>query len=77
IDYTVGDVPVRLQHIFRPDALELDDRQGMEGRVNPITGEDWREFLRGDIVEGHNLWITTAEPAAEWGFLAVVYPQPT
>ncbi|MEA3401842.1 MAG: DUF4962 domain-containing protein [Armatimonadota bacterium] len=76
IDYTVGDVPVRLQHAFRPDALELDDREGMQGRVNPITGEDWRQFLRGDIVEGHNLWISTAEPAAQWAFLAVVYPQP-
>lgn len=76
IDYTVGDVPVRLQHISRPDALTLDDRQGLDGRVNPITGEDWRETLRGDIIEGHNLWISNTEPAEGWSFLAVVYPQP-
>ncbi len=76
IDYTVGDVAVRLQHIFRPDALVLDDRQGLEGRTNPITGEDYRAQLRGDIIEGHNLWVSTREPLAQWGFLAVIYPQP-
>ncbi|MGD9498244.1 MAG: DUF4962 domain-containing protein, partial [Armatimonadota bacterium] len=76
IDYTVGDVPVRLQQIYRPAALALDDRQGLEGRANPITGEDYRAQLQGDIIEGHNLWISNREPAAQWGFLAVVYPQP-
>lgn len=76
IDYRVGDVRVRLQHIYRPHALTLDDRQGLEGRTNPITGEDYRAQLRGDIVEGHNLWVSTREPAAQWGFLAVVSPQP-
>ena len=76
IDYTVGDVPVRLQHIYRPDALALDDRQGLEGRTNPVTGEDYRSQLQGDIIEGHNLWVSTREPAAQWGFLAVVYPEP-
>jgi len=76
IDYTVGEVPVRLQHIFRPDALVLDDRQGLDGRVNPITGEDYRGQLKGEIIEGHNLWVSTREPAAEWRFLAVIYPQP-
>jgi len=69
-------VAVRLQHIFRPDALVLDDRQGLEGRTNPITGEDYRAQLRGDIIEGHNLWVSTREPLAQWGFLAVIYPQP-
>ncbi len=76
IDYMAGDVPVRLQHIYRPDLLVLDDRQGLDGRVNPITGEDYRAQLKGDIIEGHNLWVSTAEPAPNWGFLAVVYPQP-
>lgn len=76
IDYTVGDVAVRLQQVYRPDALVLDDRQGLDGRVNPITGEDYRPQRQGDIIEGHNLWVSTREPAAEWGFLAVVYPQP-
>ena len=48
----VGDVPVRLQHIFRPDALALDDRQGLEGRTNPITGEDYREQVKGRSSRG-------------------------
>jgi hypothetical protein len=69
-------VAVRLQQVYRPDALVLDDRQRLEGRVNPITGEDYRPQRQGDIIEGHNLWVSTREPAAEWGFLAVVYPQP-
>jgi hypothetical protein len=76
INYMAGEVPVRLQHISRPGALELDDRQGLMGRVNPITGEDWRDTLRGDIIEGHNLWISNSEPAADFTFLAVVYPEP-
>ncbi len=76
IDYTVGDVPVRLQHVSRPGELALDDRQGLMGRVNPITGEDMRPHLKGDIIEGHNLWISNTEPAEDWSFLAVVYPQP-
>jgi hypothetical protein len=76
IDYMAGEVPVRLQQISRPDVLELDDRQGLMGRVNPITGEDWRDTLKGDIIEGHNLWISNAEQAEDFTFLAVVYPQP-
>ena len=75
IDYTVGDVPVRLQEISRPRDLTLDDRQGLMGRVNPITGEDWRPQLVGEIIEGHNLWISNTQPEAQWRFLAVVYPQ--
>ncbi|MGI5820225.1 MAG: DUF4962 domain-containing protein [Armatimonadota bacterium] len=75
IDYMAGEVPVRLQHISRPDALELDNRQGLEGRVNPFTGEDWRDQLRGDIIEAHNLWISNTEPSDNWTFLAVIYPQ--
>ncbi|MFO8078783.1 MAG: DUF4962 domain-containing protein [Armatimonadota bacterium] len=76
IDYMAGDVPVRLMHIARPEALELDNREGLEGRINPFTGEDYRETLRGDIIEAHNLWISNAEQAEDFTFLAVVYPQP-
>ncbi len=76
IDYMADEVPVRLQHISHPDMLTLEDRKGLEGRVNPITGEDWRETLRGGIIEGHNLWISNSEPAEDFSFLAVVYPQP-
>ena len=74
IDYAVGDVNVRLQHIHRPDALQLDDRQGLDAFINPLTGEDYREWRRGDILCGHNLWVSNAEPAEKWAFLCVVYP---
>ncbi len=76
VDYMAGEVPVRLQHISDPGTLELDNRQGLDGRVNPFTGEDWRDELRGDIVEAHNLWINTAEPEQDRQFLAVIYPEP-
>jgi hypothetical protein len=76
VDYSVGDVKVRLQQIARPDKLKLDNRKGLDGFINPFTGEDYREWRKDDIVCGHNLWISSAEPAREWSFLAVVYPEP-
>ena len=76
VDYAVGDVSVRLQHISRPDAITLDDRQGENALVNPITGEDYRQWRLGDILCGHALWVTNAEPAESWRFLAVIYPRP-
>jgi len=74
VDYVVGDVKVRLQQIARPDKLRLDDRKGMDAFVNPMTGEDYSATRRGDILCGHNLWISNAAPAKEWAFLTVVYP---
>jgi hypothetical protein len=75
VDYGVGDVRVRLQHVWRPDALRVEDRQGLEGMVNPMTGEDYRPWRKGDIVCAHNLWASNASPAREWRFLAVVCPR--
>ncbi len=76
VDYAVKDVRVRLQQIFRPGELELDDRRGEDALVNPFTGEDYRPWRKGDILCGHNLWITNVQPAKSWHFLAVVYPEP-
>lgn len=76
IDYGVGDVKVRLQHIAQVDKLKLDNRQGMDAFVNPFTGEDYRRWRKDDILCAHNLWISNAEPAREWRFLAVIYPAP-
>ncbi|MFP3905183.1 MAG: heparinase II/III family protein, partial [Armatimonadota bacterium] len=74
--YTVGDVPVLLKHIYRADELRMDDRRGEDGLVNPVTGEDYREFRIGDILSAHHLWVSNEEPAEQWRFLSVVYPQP-
>jgi hypothetical protein len=76
LDYAVKDVRVRLQHVASPDKLKLDDRRGLDGFVNPFTGEDYRQWRKDDILCGHNLWVSNTEPATEWSFLAVICPAP-
>lgn len=73
-DYAVGDVKVNMQHIAHPDQLVLDNRKGEDAFVNPMTGEDYREWRRTDILCGHNLWVSNKTPAKTWQFLTVVYP---
>jgi len=76
VDYTVGDVPVRIQHIANTGSLSLDDRRGLLGMTNPITGEDFSAgYTHGPLCE-HNLWISNQVPTKSWHFLSVVYPQP-
>ena len=74
VDYAVGKVKVRLQHIAYPHRLKLDNRKGLDAFVNPFTGEDYRKWRQGEILCAHNLWVSNAEPAKEWRFLTVVYP---
>ena len=74
VDYMVGDVNVRLRHIAYPEGLELDDRVGMKAFVNPLTGEDYRQWRRDNILCGHNLWVSNTVPARRWRFLTVIYP---
>ncbi len=74
VDYMVGDVNVRLQHIANPEGLELDDRIGMKAFVNPLTGEDYSKWRNGEILCGHNLWVSNSVPARQWQFLTVIYP---
>ncbi|MCK5801912.1 MAG: heparinase II/III family protein, partial [Lentisphaeria bacterium] len=76
IDYSVKDVRVRMRHLADPDKLRLDDRQGLDGFINPLTGEDYRKWRKGDILCGHNLWISNEKKAKEWHFLTVIYPLP-
>ena len=75
-DYTVGNINVRLQHFAKTGKLKFENRRGLEGHINPITGEDYRKYYRDDILCAHNLWISNKEPASQWHFLAVIYPQP-
>ena len=74
VDYAVGDVKVRLRHIGYPEGLNFEDRVGMEAFVNPLTGEDYSQWRKGNILCGHNLWISNAVPARQWRFLTVIYP---
>lgn len=75
LDYSVGKVRVRLQQLSHPSELVLEDRRGLDGFTNPITGEDYREWRKDNILCGHNLWISNSRPAKDWSFLTVVYPQ--
>jgi hypothetical protein len=74
VDYKVDDVSVRLQHIAHPGEIKLDDREGLDARVNPMTGEDLRKGRKGDIPCAHNLWVSNAQKEKTWQFLAIVYP---
>lgn len=76
VDYQVGEVKVRLQHIAQPQQLVLDNRRGLDGFVNPMTGEDYRRYRQDDILCQHNLWVTNERQAENWTFLSVVYPVP-
>ena len=72
--YGLEDVRVLLTHVANRDNLTVDDRQGLDGLVNPITGEDYRERRVGDFLCAHNLWISNREPQSQFHFLAVIYP---
>jgi hypothetical protein len=76
VDYHVGDVKVRLQHIAQPRELLVDDRRGLDGFINPVTGEGYRRYRRDDVLCEHNLWVTNERPAMSWSFLSVIYPIP-
>jgi len=74
VDYSVGDVRVRLRHIANPEKLTLDDRKGMDAFVNPVTGEDYGKWRKSNILCAHNLWVSNTAPAERWSFLTVIYP---
>jgi hypothetical protein len=71
-----------MAHIARPDDLTFADRQGMDGLVNPVTGQDYRQKWH-DVAEAknrtlplfaHNLWISNRTPATQHHFFVVVFP---
>ncbi len=84
IDYTVGDVPVRIAHIAHRDDLELIDMQGDDIFKNPLTGEDYTGKLgrhptgvrKPEHLPGHNLFISNTTKAADFHFLSVIAPVP-
>ena len=82
IDYTVGNVHVRIVHIAYPDELELIDMQGDDGFKNPLTGEDYTNKLgrhptgvrKKEHIVGHNLYISNRKKAGDFHFLSVIAP---
>jgi len=84
VKYEVGDVRVFLQHVAHAGDLVLDDRTGIEGMINPITGEKLEimdKWLRPGVkkkvpppLAAHHLWISHKTPRQRMEFLAVVVP---
>jgi hypothetical protein len=77
--YTIGQVPVHVTQLLGAGALEVEDRQGLDGLVNPLTGEDYRKDIENvhpssRYVAKHNLWLTTKDKHAAWRFFSVIYP---
>jgi hypothetical protein len=81
--YSVGKTQVRVQHVAHVGDLELTDRAGLEGLLNPITGEDYRDNWttpakkpggREPPLFAHNVWVSNRTPAHDQNFLAVVFP---
>lgn len=81
-DYQIGETCVKMVHIAVPEDLTFVDRQGMDGLVNPITGEDYRQRWE-EVAElknrslplfAHNLWISNRTPVTQHHFLVVIFP---
>ena len=72
--YEVNKTPVIVQHVAHRAQLSWQDRRGLDGMVNPLTGEDYRRWRKKGPQPAHNLWVTSAKPASRFHFLAVVYP---
>ena len=81
--YKMGDVNARVAFAGDPSALALTDLPGRDGYQNPITQEDvyqkTAEALRSkgrelsdEQLMAHNVWVTNAERAREWTFLAAL-----
>lgn len=80
-EYTIGNVPVHVTHLLGAGAMEVEDRQELDGLVNPLTGEDYREDIQkvgesSRYIARHNLWLTTKDKHPTWRFLSVIYPVP-
>ena len=84
--YTIGEVTTVVQQIGQDIPLSYDNRQRDLGLINPLTGEDYNQWVRpirlfdnsytGDYPEKvtHNIWITNSVPRKEMKFLVVIYP---
>ncbi len=73
-EYQIGETRVKVKHIAGSDDLVIEDRRGLDGLVNPITDDDYREFGEGEVLFQHNIWVSNSTPANEFQFLTVVFP---
>ncbi|MHC4714902.1 MAG: heparinase II/III domain-containing protein, partial [Planctomycetota bacterium] len=64
-DYRMGDVQVRVAHLAGAGEMEVENRRGWDGLVNPITGEDYTEGGDRDVSAEHNVWISNREKRSQ------------
>ncbi|MCZ7646483.1 MAG: DUF4962 domain-containing protein [Planctomycetota bacterium] len=82
VAYRAGAVRVDLAHVHEAGDLAFEDRAGLLGALNPLTGEDYRAAVEphlkrpgGEaVLMAHNFWFTAKTRAARRQFLTVVYP---
>ena len=72
--YQINKARIKVQHIASTGDLFFEDRKGMEGIVNPVTGEDFSEYANAATVFNHNIWISNKTPASDFHFMTVVFP---
>jgi len=81
--YAIGKTNVIVQHVAHVGDLQLTDREGLDGLVNPLTGEDYRKNWtnpakkpggREPPLFAHNVWAANRTPAHDHSFLAVIFP---
>lgn len=84
--YKIEDVTTLVQHMSAPGELQFADRQKEDGFSNPLTGEDYTQWVipiqnynknhQGEYPDKvtHNVWISNRQPRQEMRFMVVVYP---
>jgi hypothetical protein len=81
-DLQVQDVRLRVRHLATQAGLAIENRPGDQGRINPLTGEDYSfkvglergSRLTDDMRYAQHIWVSTTRPAQKHHFLAVLYP---
>lgn len=72
--YKISEANVKVKHIANSNDLIFEDRTGIDGLINPITGDNYKRFGRGADLFEHNIWVSNSTPANDFQFLAVVFP---
>ena len=82
--YAIGKTNVIVQHLAHVDDLTYQDRPGVEGLTNPLTGEDLTAMRKRDKpgikkkapqpLPAHHVWISHRTPRQKMQFLAVIAP---
>lgn len=72
--YQINRTRVKVKHIANSHDLQYEDRRGLNDMINPVTGEDYRNFAKTVRIFEHNIWISNATPSNEFHFLTVIFP---